>query len=81
MTNCVYDPKWLACRTPQGNVTALAFTLSRESPNYTGQMDDAHVVQILRRATGATAPRWPTCWKRHAHCARTAFATRRSSAW
>jgi len=52
MTNCVYDPKWLDCRTPQGNVTALAFTLSRASPNYTGPMDDAHVVQILRRATG-----------------------------
>jgi glutathione-specific gamma-glutamylcyclotransferase len=52
MPNSVYDPRWLACRTPQGMVTALAFTLSRESPNYTGPMDDAHLVQVLRRASG-----------------------------
>ena len=52
MPNSVYDPKWLACRTTQGSVTALAFTLSRQSPNYTGSMDDAHLVQILRRASG-----------------------------
>jgi len=52
MPNSVYDPKWLDCRTTQGPVTALAFTLSRASPNYTGPMDDAHVVQVLRRASG-----------------------------
>jgi cation transport protein ChaC len=52
MPNSVYDPKWLACRTAQGEVTALAFTLSRSSPNYTGPMDDAHLLQVLRRASG-----------------------------
>lgn len=52
MPNSVYDPRWLACRTPLGEVSALAFTLSRTSPNYTGPMDDAHVVQVLRRASG-----------------------------
>jgi glutathione-specific gamma-glutamylcyclotransferase len=52
MPNSVYDPRWLACRTPHGDVTALAFTLSRSSPNYTGPMDDAHLVQVLRRASG-----------------------------
>ncbi len=52
MPNSVYDPRWLACRTAQGPVTALAFTLSRQSPNYTGQMDEAHLVQVLRRASG-----------------------------
>lgn len=52
MPNSVYDPRWLACRTPQGMVTALAFTLSRESPNYTGPMDEAHLVQVFKRASG-----------------------------
>ena len=52
MPNSVYDPRWLACRTARGDVTALAFTLSRRSPNYTGPMDDAHLVQVLRRASG-----------------------------
>jgi cation transport protein ChaC len=52
MPNSVYDPKWLACRTPEGDVSALAFTLSRRSPSYTGEMDDAHLLEILRRASG-----------------------------
>jgi glutathione-specific gamma-glutamylcyclotransferase len=52
MPNSVYDPRWLACRTTHGEVSALAFTLSRASPNYTGPMDDAHLVQVLKRASG-----------------------------
>src|SRR5690606_4852504 len=35
MPNPVYDPKWLRVRTPQGEVSALAFTLLRRSPSYT----------------------------------------------
>ena len=41
MPTGVYDPKWLPCRTPTGVVPALAFTLSRSSPNYTGEIDDS----------------------------------------
>ncbi|MET0334739.1 MAG: gamma-glutamylcyclotransferase [Rhizobacter sp.] len=52
MPNSVYDPRWLSCHTDQGVVTALAFTLSRESPNYTGTMDDAHLLNVLRHASG-----------------------------
>jgi cation transport protein ChaC len=52
MVNGVYDPKWLACRTPQGMVKALAFTLSRTSPNYTGPVTDDHLVEVLRSACG-----------------------------
>lgn len=52
MPNSVYDPRWLNCRTAQGDVTALAFTLSRESPNYTGPMDDEQLLHVLRRASG-----------------------------
>ncbi|HQD15603.1 MAG TPA: gamma-glutamylcyclotransferase, partial [Ottowia sp.] len=36
MPTGVYDPRWLPCQTPHGPVPALAFTLSRRSPNYTG---------------------------------------------
>ena len=48
----VYDPKWLPCRTPQGVVRALAFTLDRRSPSHTGRVDDEQMVEILRTANG-----------------------------
>ena len=52
MPTGVYDPKWLACRTPQGVVRGLAFTLSRRSPNHTGALPDTELVEILRTANG-----------------------------
>jgi cation transport protein ChaC len=52
MPNAVYDPRWLPCRTPQGEVRALAFTLSRRSPNFIAAMADAELVHILRHASG-----------------------------
>lgn len=52
MPNSVYDPRWLTCRTAQGRVTALGFTLSRASPNYTGPVDDARLLTVLRHASG-----------------------------
>ena len=52
MPTGVYDPKWLACRTPHGPVNALAFTLSRASPAHTGALADAQMVEILRCASG-----------------------------
>ena len=52
MPNAVYDARWLPCRTPQGVVRALGFTLSRRSPNYTGVLDDSQVLDILRSARG-----------------------------
>ena len=52
MPNSVYDARWLACRTPQGPLRALGFTLSRQSPNYTGTLDDAQMLSILRDASG-----------------------------
>ena len=52
MPNAVYDPRWLRCRTAQGDVTALAFTLSRRSPNFTGRLDDQTLLHILRHAQG-----------------------------
>jgi cation transport protein ChaC len=52
MPTGVYDPKWLSCRTTQGRVNALAFTLSRSSPAHTGPIPDAQMLDILRCATG-----------------------------
>ncbi len=52
MPTGVYDPKWLPCQTAQGTVHALAFTLSRSSPNYTGELDDDTLLRILRHARG-----------------------------
>jgi len=52
MPTGVYDPKWLSCRTTQGRVNALAFTLSRTSPAHTGAIPDEQMVEILRCANG-----------------------------
>ena len=52
MPTGVYDPKWLTCRTAQGNVRALAFTLSHRSPAHMGGLADAQMIEILRCANG-----------------------------
>jgi glutathione-specific gamma-glutamylcyclotransferase len=52
MPTGVYDPKWLGCRTPDGTVDALAFTLRRDSPANTGELADPQIVDILRSARG-----------------------------
>lgn len=52
MPNGVYDPRWLACRTAQGEVQGLAFTLSRRSPQHTGPLADGQLLDILRHARG-----------------------------
>jgi cation transport protein ChaC len=48
----VYDPRWLACRTPHGQVKALAFTLSRKSPSHTGVLTEEQYRAIFRDACG-----------------------------
>ncbi|MEO5658398.1 MAG: gamma-glutamylcyclotransferase [Polaromonas sp.] len=52
MPDAVYDPKWLRCRTDQGDVRALAFTLSKRSPSHTGVLSEAHYRQIFTDASG-----------------------------
>jgi glutathione-specific gamma-glutamylcyclotransferase len=52
MPTGVYDPRWLPCQTSHGSLDALAFTLSRRSPNFTGRIDDAQMLHILRHASG-----------------------------
>lgn len=52
MVTGVYDPKWLHCSTSQGPVNALAFTLSRKSPNFCGDLSPAQYEHIFRQASG-----------------------------
>ena len=52
MPTGVYDPRWLRCQTGSGDVMALAFTLSRRSPGFMGQIDDPQMLHILRHARG-----------------------------
>lgn len=52
MVNAVYDPRWLPCQTPHGTVKALAFTLSRKSPNHTGVLPDHEYRRIFEQASG-----------------------------
>ena len=52
MVTGVYDPKWLNCATDSGKVKALAFTLSRQSPNYTGELSARRYRQIFSVSCG-----------------------------
>lgn len=52
MPTGVYDPRWLPCATPHGPVRALAFTLSRKSPNHTGNLSQEEYRRIFERACG-----------------------------
>ena len=52
MPTGVYDPRFLPCRSAQGRLTALAFTLSRRSPAFVPPMSDDELLDILRHARG-----------------------------
>jgi cation transport protein ChaC len=52
MPTGVYDPRFLPCRSTQGPLTALAFTLSRRSPALMPPLPDEELLEILRHARG-----------------------------
>jgi cation transport protein ChaC len=52
MPTGVYDPRWLRCRTPQGPVRALAFTLGRRSEACLPPLADEQLLHVLRHARG-----------------------------
>jgi glutathione-specific gamma-glutamylcyclotransferase len=52
MPTGVYDPKWLTCRTTQGRIQGLAFTLSKRSPAHVAPLCDPEMVDLLRCAAG-----------------------------
>ncbi|MDH0866660.1 gamma-glutamylcyclotransferase [Mitsuaria sp. GD03876] len=49
-----YVPRWLDCHVPDGHGArkALAFTLSRRSPGWVGELGDERLLHILRHARG-----------------------------
>jgi len=52
MVTGVYDPRWLPCSSDAGPVRALGFTLSRKSPNYTGELSAGQYRAIFDHARG-----------------------------
>jgi glutathione-specific gamma-glutamylcyclotransferase len=52
MVTGVYDPRFIGCRTAAGRISALAFTLQRSSPSYTGPLDANRYAQIFGQACG-----------------------------
>jgi cation transport protein ChaC len=52
MPNPVYDPRWLQAKTPQGEVRALGFTLSRRSPSFTGHLSPDTYRRIFSSSVG-----------------------------
>jgi cation transport protein ChaC len=52
MPMTVYEPRWLPCPTPHGRVRALAFTLPRSHPSYTGTLSPARLREIFAQAEG-----------------------------
>lgn len=52
MPNGVYEPRWLNCDTAEGRLRALAFTLSRQSPNWTGALHEPELLHIFQHASG-----------------------------
>ncbi|MBA4177736.1 MAG: gamma-glutamylcyclotransferase [Leptothrix sp. (in: Bacteria)] len=48
----VYDARLLPCRTPQGVMPALAFTLARQSASCVPKLPDAEMLHVLRHASG-----------------------------
>jgi cation transport protein ChaC len=52
MPGDVYEPRWLHCATPQGNVCALAFTLPRSNKSFCGELTPAQYRHIFKHATG-----------------------------
>jgi cation transport protein ChaC len=52
MITGVYDPKFLSSLTTHGQVSALAFTLSRKSPNHTGVLAQDEYRRIFAESTG-----------------------------
>ncbi|UXH80322.1 gamma-glutamylcyclotransferase [Roseateles amylovorans] len=47
-----YVPRWLSCHCEDGERRALAFTLSRRSPGWVGELSDDRLLHILRHAHG-----------------------------
>jgi cation transport protein ChaC len=56
MPSGAYIPKWLKCRTDQGAITALTFTMNRNTDAYVNGLPIESLVDIVRSAHGSYGP-------------------------
>ena len=56
MPSGAYIPKWLNCRTRQGNIQALAFTMDRATDAYVNNLSKDQLIAIVRGAHGHYGP-------------------------
>jgi cation transport protein ChaC len=52
MPSKVYNPRWVWCKTEHNPVRALAFTLPKSHPNYTGNLSDEQYREIFNDRVG-----------------------------
>lgn len=56
MPSGAYIPRWLTCRTEAGAITALAFTMNRQTDAYVRDLPPEHLLHIVRNAHGSYGP-------------------------
>jgi cation transport protein ChaC len=53
MVTGAYQARWVKTVSPEGPVTAIAFTMNARHPRYAGRLPEAQVVAVIARAEGA----------------------------
>lgn len=56
MPSGAYIPRWLRCRTSQGDIRALVFTMNRKTDAYVPSMPDEQLRQVVYSAQGTNGP-------------------------
>ncbi|MGE8590049.1 MAG: gamma-glutamylcyclotransferase [Alcaligenes sp.] len=56
MPSGAYIPRWLRCRTTQGDIRALVFTMNRKTDAYVPRMPDEQLMQVVHSAQGINGP-------------------------
>ncbi len=56
MPSGAYIPRWLRCRTSQGDIRALVFTMNRKTDAYVPRMPDDQLRQVVYSAQGTNGP-------------------------
>ena len=56
MPSGAYIPRWLNCRTENGKVTALTFTMNRNTDAYVRGLPQDQLLHIVRNAHGSYGP-------------------------
>ncbi len=56
MPSGAYIPRWLRCRTSQGDTRALVFTMNRKTDAYVPRMPDEQLRQVVYSAQGTNGP-------------------------